>query len=91
MAKQIFILYSCDEWKSYDGMRVICATTSATKLRDVIIAEIEDENMDYLDAELSRGDMIKELKQDWKVERRSRINDHLLFGFYDYVYDGERK
>ena len=51
MAKDIFILHSCDEWKSYDGMRVVCASTSIEKIKEAIIAEIKDKNMDYSDSE----------------------------------------
>ena len=91
MGKPIWILYSCDEWKSYDGMRVVCASTSSEKIKKAIIAEINDEHMDYCDAEWSRSEMVKEFKSDWGSKIRDYINNNILFGFYDYITDGERQ
>lgn len=31
--KNIYLLFSCDEWKSRDSMRLVCATTELEKLK----------------------------------------------------------
>ena len=88
--KQIFILFSCDEWKSKDDMRVICATTSANKIKNAIITKLKHDEIAYNeDEDLNVNNQINMFKKDWKDKTREFINDRLKFAFYDYVYDGE--
>lgn len=89
MAKQIFLLYSCDEWKSKDTMILVCASTATTKIRKAIIAQLNSNDMEYSNGEkLTEQKQIAMFKKDWKTELRDNINDKLRFGFFDYVYDG---
>lgn len=87
--KQIFLLYSCDDWKSSTSL--ICASTSIQKFKKVIISEIEKGNMEYSDGEddLSINKQVKLFNKDWKFETRNTINDRLKYGYYDYTYNGE--
>ncbi len=88
--KQIFYLLACDDWKSRASTSLVCITTSATKIRDVIARQIELDNMEY---DAPEGATSKEqadrFRQDWKSETRDVINSRLSYGLYDYVHDGE--
>lgn len=48
--KQIFLLYSCDAWKSNDSMKLLTATTSTTRLRRFIESKIMSGDMRYADS-----------------------------------------
>lgn len=43
----IYIVCSCDIWKTTDSMRIITATTSVTKLKQLIAQLIEDDTFGY--------------------------------------------
>ena len=88
MSKQIFLLYSCDAWKS-TPMDLIWVGTSQQKLRKYIIHQIELGDMSYYDVILDTKMQISKFKTDWKKELRSTINDRLIYGFYDYCHDNE--
>lgn len=47
MAKQIFYLQSCDEWKSFDSMQLLFIGTSRQKLMMAISKQIEEGSMVY--------------------------------------------
>lgn len=105
MAKQIFYLQSCDEWKSTDSMSLIFIGTSQRKLMMKISREIEEGNMIYKPCSLvwelvdndwkqveklnSPKKQAKLFRQDWRTEDRSTINSLLEYGYYDYTYDNE--
>ena len=54
MAKQIYYLHSCNEWKEYSSMRLLFIGTSQQKLKLKISKEIEEGNMEYYDGDLSQ-------------------------------------
>ena len=39
--QQIYLVYSCDEWKSRENMHLILATTSADRVRDFVAGKIQ--------------------------------------------------
>lgn len=90
MPQQIFLVYTCDEWNSTDSQRLICATTQADEARDALIEGIDEGAICYDDSLGSVDEMISEFKSDWKKLDRNGINSKLSFGYYTYVYDGER-
>lgn len=47
MAKQIYYLHSCNEWKEYSSMELLFIGTSQQKLKMKISKEIEEGNMEY--------------------------------------------
>lgn len=47
MSKQIYTVFACDEWKSRDSLRLLMATTSVRKLKNLIIRKIADEVFTY--------------------------------------------
>lgn len=50
MAKQIYYLHSCNEWKEYSSMELLFIGTSQQKLKMKISKEIEEGNMEYYEA-----------------------------------------
>lgn len=90
MPKQIFLFYSCDNWKSTDSMRLVCASTSPSKIKKAIIAKLNEEAMEYGDDDnLPVKKQVQRFKDDWKNKTRDDINNSLKYGLYDYVYDGD--
>lgn len=89
MAKQIFYLQSCDEWKSYSSMELLFIGTSQRKLKMKISKEIEEGNMEYGNTELSPKEQAKRFRKDWDTETRDIINSQLKYGYFDYTYDNE--
>lgn len=90
MSKQIYTVFACDEWKSRDSLRLLMATTSVRKLKNLIIRKIADEVFTYDKGEgLSIPQQVKLFKEDFKNGLRNEINDRLHYGYMDYCYDGE--
>ena len=91
MPKQIFMLYSCDDWKT-KPCPIVMVTTSEAKLKRGIRTCIEKGDMVYSDGSKENPtvkEQIAMFNRDWKIETRTVINDRLTYGFYDYMYDGE--
>ena len=78
--KNIYILYSCNEWKNHSSMSLIMASTSESKIRKEIKSQIKDGNMKY-------GADVKDLKQ----KELSYLNNCLKYGHIEIVGDGERQ
>ena len=90
MSKQIYTVFACDEWKSRDSMRLLMATTSVRKLKNLIIRKIADEVFTYdKGEELSISQQVKMFKDDFMNCLRNEIIDRLHYGYMDYCYDGE--
>lgn len=90
MSKQIYTVFSCDEWKSRDSMRLLMATTSVRKLKSFIVRKIADETFAYdKGEELSIPQQVKLFKADFENDLRNNINNRLHYGFLDYCCDGE--
>lgn len=93
--KKIYLLYSCDIWKSRDSMRLLMATTSKMKMKLFIQRKIGAEEMEYPCCEQGvQKDMLPRLevalfRKDFENETIRTINDKLRYGFLDYVIDGE--
>jgi hypothetical protein len=87
--KQIFLIYECDAWKSWDSMKLILCTTSKRKVKSFIANKILQNDFDYDDYNLSRNQQVKKFKKDFEIETRRTINDKLKYCYYDYCYDGK--
>lgn len=89
MSKQIYLIYSCDEWKT-KPMRLLMCTTSKRKLKSFIAKKIKDDTFGYCDEEMSKVWQVESFKADWDLMLpRCGINDRLHCGYFDYTYDGE--
>ena len=87
--KQIFMVWSCDDWQSRDSMRLLMATTSTRKLRSFIAAKIKDDTFGYDDDDISKKHQVERFKFDFDSGQQVTINGRLNGGCYDYCYDGE--
>ena len=85
--RQIYLVYSCDDWKSTDSMRLEMATTSVRRLKSFIAKKIKAGDYYYGSEEESR--QVERFKRDFDTETRDYINSLLIYGFYDCTYDGE--
>jgi len=85
--KPIYIVFSCDAWKSRDSMRLVAATTSHTKLKKIVSNCVETEMFEYGegDAKTSASQLRKDFDNGHSVYG---INDSLKYGFIDVVDDG---
>lgn len=88
--KQIYLVYSCDTWKSTDSMQLIMATTSKRKLKSYIAKAIKSDDFEYswTDNE-SKTKQAAEFEHDFEHSLRYDINTKLKYGYIDYCYDGE--
>ena len=96
MAKQIYYLHSCNEWKEYSSMRLLFIGTSQQKLKMKISKEIEEGRYDYVDGEFKLVDkentpkeQAKLFRQDWETEIMDNIKSELKYGDFDYTYNNE--
>lgn len=89
MAKQIYYLHSCNEWKEYSSMRLLFIGTSQQKLKMKISKEIEEGNMEYNDNSLSQKEQAKRFRKDWETKARGIIDSNLKYGMFGYTYNNE--
>lgn len=47
MSNPIFIVFACDAWKATDSMRLVSATTSRAKLKELVATCVESETFEY--------------------------------------------
>lgn len=87
--RQIFLVFSCDEWKSRDSMRLDMATMNVRHLRHFISEKIKKGDYEYGDSELSARKQAEQFRKDFETETASYIDSLLRYATYEYVIDGE--
>lgn len=88
--KNIYILYSCDAWKSNNSMSIIVATTSIRKLKSIIVKEIEEGNIEYERYDnITAKNQAKALIKDWSENGPEYIFANLKYGYVEVFVDGE--
>ena len=65
----MYVLFSCDEWKSYNSMRVVGIYSCLEKLVQRIEKEVSEDNM--------------ELDDNYQNNTRD-INNALTYGYVEY-------
>lgn len=88
----IYIIYACDIWKMRDSMRIITATTSVAKLKQLIAQLIEDDTFGYDGAQNPYGkDAAGCFCEDYNNRKIDvgELNDILIYGYVEVVTDGE--
>ena len=85
--KSIYIVNSCDQWKSHSSMSLVTASTSITKIKRIILRMITDEEMEYDGA--TTAEQIKNFQADWKAEGPDFVFSKLQYGFVEELKDGE--
>lgn len=73
MAKQIYYLHSCNEWKEYSSMELLFIGTSQQKLKMKISKEIEEGNMEYYDGDLSQKSKPKSFAKTGKLKQELQL------------------
>lgn len=90
IGKRIYTAWTCDEWKSYNSMRLLMATTSVRKLRSFVARKIADETFIYNKGnELTIPQQVKLFRSDFENSSLATLNDGLHYGFLDDCNDGE--
>lgn len=88
MSSPIFIVFACDDWKSTDSMRLVSATTSRAKLKELVATCVESERFEY--GEDSVEDAATQLRKDFESGLSIYdINNNLRFGIITAAEDGE--
>ncbi len=89
--KNIYILYTCNEWKEYSSMSLVAASTSIRKIKSIIIQKIKDDDMEYKRGwdDISKTKQIKMLREDWNEKGSNFVLDNLDYGCVEVVEDGE--
>lgn len=77
MAKQIYYLQSCDEYKQYSSMRLLFIGTSKQKLKMRISKEIENGNMEYKPVSQTRD--FEKPEPSWKTHENTPKQQAKLF------------
>lgn len=87
----IYIVCSCDIWKMRNSMRIITATTSVAKLKQLIAQLIEDGTFGYGVAQNPYGkDAASCFREDYNRKLDVGVlNDILIYGYVEAVADGE--
>lgn len=92
MSKQIFVVFSCNTWKSRP-MPFLMATTSALKVKMFISKMIENDEAYYIGrcdrSDPTQKQQAKQFRKDFDSLPRNEVNDLLHYVYFDYVYDGE--
>lgn len=91
--KKIYILNSCDEWKSWSSMTLIMVSTSLRKIKGEIINQIKEGNIEYKrgNENFSKTAQIKMLREDYEKYGDKFVFDNLTYGYINDVVDGERQ
>ena len=85
----IYLLNTCDEWKSSSSMSCIMATTSLEKLRKGIIQKIKDEDIEYKRGydDITVKEQLAMFKSDWERDKTFAC-DNLDYGYVETMENG---
>lgn len=88
--KQIYLVFSCDIFRTHTSERLIMATTSVRKLKSFLAKEIENGNIDYHNGipETPKR-MAAKFRKEFDILTREEIDNRLVYAHIDYCYDGE--
>lgn len=88
--QKIYLLYSCDDWKSFASMRLEMVTTESAVLDNAIAAFVRDGDMtfDGEDGRVAADEFLVENKARRLRNADSNCYPRLGFGFVQVVEDG---
>ena len=84
----IYLVFECDEWKSWSSMRLALATTSQRRLKSFLAEKVERGDFSYSGEGNTARRNAAAFKKDFDIKPRDILNSMLTYGFIDYVYDG---
>ena len=87
--EQIYVVFSCDSWKTPNSMRLEMATTSPQKLRDFIIRKLENGDFAYEDQYESAEWQVEKFKCDFDNKEVVLVDSRLKYCYIESVTDGE--
>ena len=87
MSKTIYLLYSCDDWKTRTGMQIILATTNRGQILKKIAKEIKNGGMLYQGEK--GAEAAKAFLEDNKNNSTEDITGYIQYGFVESFNDGE--
>lgn len=73
---EIYILFSCNEWKNRDSMKLVAATSNPLKFKEILTDEIRQRNMEVYNDDVLSLPIVE-------------INAQLDYGHIEIVRDGE--
>jgi len=76
----IYLLFSCNEWKEHSSMRLVAATTDKDNLDKIVQNQIKENNMGY------RGELKREALRIFNIYEDYNGLD---YGYVQIVKDGE--
>ena len=88
--EDIYILYECDEYCTYESRTIMAVSSSGEKIKSIIIDKIKCDDMRYKSKkdELSISEQIAKLNQDWEKDLNLVIGN-LRYGFIETWEDGK--
>lgn len=88
---EIYLLFSCDEWKSHSSMSLVVASVSSEVIIKAIITKIREGDMEYRrgNQTLSKASQVKHLMQDCIDNGVDFVFENLDYGYVEIVDDGE--
>lgn len=98
MSKELYLMHSCDTWKSKCSMTLLMVTASKFKLKHFVARMIEEQSMTYGSASAHRCKpngsypthaMAKQWKKDFDEKTINELNVYLNLGYIECVHDGE--
>ena len=86
---KIYTLFTCDEHKMNDSMRLAFIGTSRQKLRKCVINMIENKNMEYNDPDAPIRRQIKDFKIDFDNNNMRLVDSSLQYGMIGIYENNE--
>lgn len=90
MDEKVYVLFGCDQWKSAESMRMICASAHPDRIMDAIEGEVEAGDMSFF---FGNGDASESLPAFRKFREEGQelrfANSYLEYGHLEIVEDGE--
>lgn len=85
----LYLLFSCDIWKSRDSMRIVCVSDKLCHIGTAVALSIKDDSMEYDDRSLGTYAEVIEFWADWEKEELELIASKLKYGYIQVVSKGE--
>lgn len=89
MAKQIYLLYACDEWKTLDNRVLLMASTNRQKIVRAVKKEIRNERMSFASKTGKAGVAVFMNDTYPYSDISDAFNSNLKLGFVQIVDDGK--
>lgn len=87
MGREVYCIFSCDEWKSKESMRFLSVCSSLSKLRQVLFSGIKTAVFEYDDGKRgSFSQQSKRFRNDWRTEMTQTVFPDVTVDAVKYAY-----